>query len=131
MKKKKIFLLIIMCTIFFVSPVFADTYTKSYCTGLKSSLRIVGEIINILKIVVPLIIVGLANSDLFKVVTSGKDESIFKAVKTIISRIILGILIFFLPSILEFGFLLVDEWTDYQIGYQDCVSCVLNVKKCR
>lgn len=120
-----------MCTIFFVSPVFADTYTKSYCTGLKSSLRIVGEIINILKIVVPLIIVGLANSDLFKVVTSGKDESIFKAVKTIISRIILGILIFFLPSILEFGFLLVDEWTDYQIGYQDCVSCVLNVKKCR
>ena len=115
----------------FINPVFADSYTSSYCNGLKSTLRIVGEIVNVIKIVVPIIIIGLASFDLFKIITSGKDDSMSKALKTIITRVIVGILIFFIPSILEFGFTLVDEWTNYELGYQECVSCVLNVSECR
>ena len=132
MKKIKfVILLFILGIIMFINPVFADNYTKSYCTGLKSVLRIIGEVINVIKIVVPLVIIGLASSDLFKAITSGKEDSIFKAVKGIASRIIVGVLIFFIPSILEFGFTLVDEWSNYELGYQECVSCVLNVSECR
>ena len=131
MKKKKILLFLILIAIFFINPVLADKYTKSYCTGLKSTLRIVGEVVNVIKIIVPLIIIGLACSDLFKTLTSGKDDSLSKSLKSIITRIILGVLVFFIPTILEFGFSLVDEWTGYETSYRECVSCVLNVKSCR
>ena len=131
MNKKKILLMIILSFVFFASPVLADTYTASYCTGLKSSLRIVGEVINLIKIIVPLIIIGLASADLFKVLMNGKDDGIFKALKTVGTRVILGVFIFFVPSILEFGFSLVDSWTNYETSYKECVSCVLNVKECR
>ena len=117
--------------IFFVNPVFADVYTKSYCTGLKSTLRIIGEVVNVIRIAVPLVIIGLACMDLFKTITAGKDDQLFKSLKTIITRIILGVIIFFIPSILDFGFSLVDQWTDYENSYQECVSCILNVKECR
>ncbi len=115
----------------FINPVFADNYTKSYCNGLKGVLRIIGEVINVIKIVVPLVIIVLASVDLFKAITAGKEDSVFSAVKRIASRIVIGVLIFFIPSILEFGFTLVDEWTNYELGYQECVSCVLNVSECR
>ena len=132
MKKIKfIILLIILNAIIIINPVFADNYTKSYCTGLKSTLRIVGEVVNVIRIVVPLIIIGFACVDLFKTITSGKDDGVFKSVKSIGTRLILGVLVFFIPSILEFGFSLVDEWTDYETSYQECVSCILNVKECR
>ncbi len=132
MKKIKFIMsLIILITIIIINPVFADNYTKSYCVGFNGVFRIIGEIVNIIKIVVPLIIIGLATSDMFKSVTSGKDDSIFKALKGIASRIILGVLIFFLPSILDFGFSLIDEWSNYELGYQECASCILNVSECR
>lgn len=131
MKKKLIMLSLILITIFIVNPVLADSYTKSYCTGLRSTLRIVGEVINVIRILVPLIIIVLAGVDLFKVITSGKDEGIFKAVKTIGIRLIVGVLVFFIPTILEFGFSLVDEWTEHETNYHECVTCVLNVKECR
>ena len=79
----------------------------------------------------PLIIIGLASLDLFKVLMNGKDDGIFKALKTVGTRVILGVFIFFVPSILEFGFSLVDSWTNYETSYKECVSCVLNVKECR
>lgn len=131
MMKRKILLFLILIVIFFTNPVLADVYTKSYCTGLKSTLIIVGEVVNVIKIVVPLIIIGLACVDLFKTLTSGKDNTFSKPLKSILTRIILGVLVFFVPSILEFGFSLVDEWTGYETSYQECVSCVLNVKSCR
>lgn len=129
MKKKILFTILFM--MLFINPVFADSYTSSYCNGLKSTLRIVGEIVNVIKIVVPIIIIGLASFDLFKIITSGKDDSMSKALKTIITRVIVGVLIFFIPAILEFGFSLVDEWANYELGYDECVTCVLNVSECR
>ena len=131
MKKKQLLIFIILCCIFIANPVLADNYTKSYCAGLKGTLRIIGEAINIIKLVVPLLIIGLACFDLFKAVTAGKDDQIFKSVKTIATRVVLGVLIFFIPSILDFGFALLDEWTDYETNYHECASCILNVKECR
>ncbi len=131
MKRKRILLIIILVSIFFSNPVWADVYTQSYCTGLKSSLRIVGEIINVIKIVVPLVIMALACVDLFKTIMNGKDDQLGKSIKSVVTRLILGVLIFLIPSILEFGFSLVDEWTDYETSYSECVTCVLNVSKCR
>ena len=129
MKKKILFTILVM--MLFINPVFADSYTSSYCNGLKSTLRIVGEIVNVVKIVVPIIVIGFASYDLFKIVVSGKDDGFSKAFKSIITRVIIGVLVFFIPSILDFGFSLVDGWSNYELGYDECVTCVLNVKECR
>lgn len=123
---KKLLKFLICCAIFLVFPVYA---ANPYCTGLKSGFRIIGEVVFIVKILVPIVVIGLAAVDFIKVIPLKED--IGKPLKRILMRIILGILVFFIPSFLDFGLSLVDSWSNYALDYNDCVKCILNVKECR
>lgn len=127
MKSKKLGISLILCYAFFITPVSA---ANIYCTGLKSTFRFVGEIVRIIKIAIPLIIIAYGALDLLKVVTASKDGELTKSLKSLLMRLLCGICIFFLPSIIEFIFLLIDEWGNYESGYEECITCILDVSKC-
>ena len=85
--------------------------------------EIIRIILIILKIVLPLIIIGLGTFDFYKAVVASKEDEIKTATKRFIFRIISGILIFLLPSIVSMVFKvtnLVD--TDKSCIYQ----CILD-----
>ena len=129
MKKKYIYLTIILISILSVFPVHA---ANAYCSGLKSTFMFIGEIVRLAKIVVPIIIIGLGMLDLFKAVTGGKDGEIGKSFKSLVMRLIAGVCIFFLPTVIELVFSWVDGWSDnYESGYSECAKCILNVNDCK
>ena len=73
------------------------------CTSeLSSVLAVVRWIVNLVKLAVPILLVVLATFDLAKVVTNSKgdDSETKKAVKTLITRIIYGLIIYFVPIII-------------------------------
>lgn len=79
----------------------------SLCTdGLQAVLAVIKFIINIVKLAIPVILVLLATFDLAKVVTNSKgdDSETKKAVKTLVTRIIYGIVIYFVPIIITWLF---------------------------
>ena len=77
------------------------------CTQeLSSVLAVVRWIVNLVKLAIPILLVVLATFDLAKVVTNSKgdDSETKKAVKTLITRIIYGLIIYFVPIIIVWLF---------------------------
>ncbi len=84
---------------------FADDETISVeCNGIFDGEfgKILKEILDLVKFVVPVLIIGLSIIDYMKALVAQKPEEIKKATQRLVKRIIIGVLIFVLPTILEF-----------------------------
>lgn len=101
------------------------------CNRLKSPLKFIGYILLIVKIVIPLLLIVFGIIDLFKAVTGGKDGEITKSLKTFIFRLIAGVAIFFVPTIISFIFSLVDGFDSVESEFNVCQKCILNVSQCK
>ena len=85
-----------------------------------------GIILLIAKILIPLLIVGFGTFDLFKAVTDKDEKSISKQTKILLLRVLSGLIVFFIPSIVYAFFGLTTELSTYQQSeYQACVDCLL------
>lgn len=76
-------------------------YECSLGTEAVQVIAIVRLIMNVICIAVPIVMIVLGSIDLFKAVTSSKDEEIKKKQQTLIKRIIAGVLVFLVPTIVS------------------------------
>jgi len=80
--------------------------TEYFCQGnVLAVFRVLGWIINIIKIIVPILLIVFGCIDSGKAVVSSKNDEIQKTIKTLAIRFIAGIVIFFIPS---FIYLLIE-----------------------
>ena len=75
--------------------------TAEFCNKTKDLWAIIGTLLNILKIVIPIILVVLGSIDLLKAVTSDDKDMIKKQSLVLGKRAIAGIIIFFIPTFIE------------------------------
>lgn len=66
---------------------------------VQKVMGIVKLLILVICIAVPIVLIILGSFDLFKAVTAGKDEDIKKKQQTLIKRIIAGVIVFLVPTI--------------------------------
>lgn len=88
---------------------------------VKQVMGIVKLIMNIICIIVPIVLIIMGSFDLFKAVTAGKDEDIKKKQQTLIKRIIAGVIVFLVPTIVTVLMNL--------IGVKDWKECWNNADK--
>ncbi len=74
---------------------------SSFCSDTAQLWKLVGTLINIIKIVIPVIIIVLAMLDLGKAVMAGEEKEIQAAQKMLIKRLIYGVVIFFVVTIVQ------------------------------
>lgn len=105
-----------------------DTSISDVCNmpEYRKTMKFFGTIVSFAKIVVPLLIIAFGIVDLYKAITSSKDDRIFKAVRSIIIRVIAGVAIFLLPGIVQFVLNMVNEWSEYENSWCCCTDCLLN-----
>lgn len=98
---------------------------KGFCAGTYQVWQLVGRILTIFKIVVPIIIIILGMLDLGKAVMSSKPEEISKNAKSLLFRIIAGLIIFFIPTLVGFIFTIVDSFnSDVKADFNICSACI-------
>lgn len=68
---------------------------------LVNVIAIVRLVMNIICVAVPIIMILMGTIDLFKAVTAGKDDDIKNKQKALITRIIAGVLVFLVPTIVS------------------------------
>lgn len=99
--------------------------------NIKVALRFIGYLLTVVKTAVPIIIIVMGVLDLFKSVVDKDDKSLSKQAKILGMRIIGGVFIFFLPTIV---YALFDLSSDLNIvsssKYEACVTCVLKPNDC-
>ena len=105
--------------------------SSEYCGKLKEPLKFIGNIVLIVKIIIPIIIIAFGMIDFFRAMIGSKDEEIKKSSRSLIFRIIAGIGIFLIPTIVSFIFSLIDSWANIEGDFNACQKCILNVKECK
>lgn len=106
-----------------------EVHNVDICSPDSSSLKafqILGYILIIIKILVPLIIIVLGSIEFFKASLSGDDKANNAALKALFNKIILGISIFFVPTILDVMLSMVKETKEVGNNYKECTKCLLN-----
>lgn len=106
-----------------------DIDVSNFCdeTSVISVLRFIGILLFIAKVLVPLIIIGMGIYHLFMIITAGKPEEAKKQVNSIIKRVIVGVIIFLLPSFVYWIFQVAGA---SESGYSNCVNCILDLGNC-
>lgn len=75
--------------------------------------------ITLVKIVIPVLLIVLGIIDMFKATTSQKEDDMKKAQRIFIKRIISALLVFFVVTIVQFGFGMIAN-----LGFGDATECL-------
>ncbi|MGN0993039.1 MAG: hypothetical protein ACI4PE_03880, partial [Bacilli bacterium] len=94
----------------------------SFCADSASIWKFIGEIVYIIRIVIPVIIILLGTIDLGKAVMAGEDKKIKEAQKAFIKRLIYGVAVFFIFTFVKIVFGLLGVETD-QGDTKICWDC--------
>ena len=94
----------------------------SFCSDISGGLKIAGYTIIIIKIITPLAIILMGSFDFYKAVSSGKQDDLKKQAIMLGNRVLVGLIIFFLPTILKttLNFLSGDS------EYINCINCLFD-----
>ena len=96
----------------------------------QNALRLIGYLLLVVKILIPILLIVFGVVDYFKAVVSSDADAISKSTKSFIMRVIAGVVIFLIPTIVNFAFdLIPDKNTSLHNAYK-CRICVLNPNKC-
>ena len=94
------------------------------------TFKVIYLILTILKIFIPAIIVVIATKDLMNAVLSNKTEEFRTQTKTVIKRVIAGMIIFLIPSIINALLNLVTGYEEKPSEFAGCTVCLTNEKEC-
>ena len=130
--KKKIFMSLLLGVMMFsfMTPVFAKNISS--CDSVISTTvmidqripEVVHTIVTVIKIVVPILLVIFGSLDLLKGVTAQKDDEIKKGQQIFVKRLIAGVLVFFVFTIVQ---LIVSFAAgDDSQNISSCVNCFIN-----
>lgn len=130
---KKLLIFIGLFLIFLLSfdVVYAATSSKiKFCDygGVRRTFKTLGIIINLVKIIVPLILMGSAMIGMSKTIMSGKVDDFKASLLQVVKQVLAGLIIFILPTLLDFVF---DSLVDYDTtGFTVCSNCLLDTNHC-
>lgn len=130
MKKMKVLIFILLIGGFVLMPtdVMAANALKdmNFCSKTAAVWQFVGYGIYALKIIVPLIIIILGIVDFAKATASSDENKIKVATATLIQRVIMGVFIFFVPSLVSIFIGLISEAADVKEKIVGCETCLLD-----
>ena len=135
--KKKIFLVILIITMLFISTnvVFADTYNNYDGTSIVSCgdgmidnipvliPKVISIAYTIIQVAVPVTLVITGSLDLFKGISAQKEDEIKKGQQMFIKRLISAALVFFVFVIVKVVISFVADSSSSSI--MDCAQCFI------
>ena len=94
--------------------------------SVLKTFRIMGMLLFVLKILVPLIIIILGTIDFVKALLDTGDKANKEAINMLVKRFIIGVIIFMLPTIIDFALSFVDGAKEASSHYTACTGCLFH-----
>ena len=111
-----------------------DISLSGFCSNppVKATLRFLGVLLVIAKILVPIIIIAVGVISLVRAIIAGKEDETKKYIYSVIKRVLVGVVIFLLPGIIDFVFDTVSGVVGAQnSSVSTCEACILDVDNCK
>ena len=104
---------------------------EGFCENTADILSFAGWIVTLIKIAIPILIIIFGILDFGKAVTGGDDKTIKASMKTLGIRVVAGLVIFFIPSIVIWVFGLVNSYNNMTQDFGICETCILAPWNCQ
>lgn len=101
----------------------------NFCNDAAEIWYTVGMFLLVFKIVIPLILIILGMIDLGKAVISSDEKAVSKSAKSLLNRVIAGVCIFFIPTLIGVIFNVVGNFTAVKDQYDTCAACITKPNK--
>ena len=101
----------------------SETELTSFCKETADVWAFFGRILFVFKIVIPIILIALGVIALGKAIVADDDKKIKEAVSSLIKKLIAGVIIFFLPTLITSLLQLVGGLNS-ENSWGVCVTCV-------
>ena len=95
---------------------------------IQKTFKFLGILLFIIKILIPILLIVLGATDYAKVVVSSDSDAISKSTKALMIRIFAGIVIFLIPTIINFAFSLIQN---ADTTFNDCRICLFDPNNCK
>ena len=102
----------------------------SFCSETAGVWKVFGYLVMALKILVPVIIIVMGSLDLGKAVVANSEDEMKKATQVLVKRIIAGIVIFFIPTIVNLVLKLASNYVSVVDSGSSCIECVSTPGSC-
>ena len=103
---------------------------NTFCQSLSPILQIIGQILNLFKIFLPLILIALGIFDIGKAVISSKSDDVKKNMKNFFNKVLVCLVVFFIPTLCMIVFGFVCGFNDIRensgLDFDVCYSCMFN-----
>ena len=99
------------------------------CEANSKSLKVfqvVGYLILIAKIIAPIILIILGSITFAKAALSNDDKAMMDAAVMFGKKVLIGLIIFFVPTILDFGLSLISGVSDTMQKFEPCTKCIFS-----
>lgn len=97
----------------------------NFCYKTADVWQFVGQIIFILKILIPIVIIVFGMVDLGRAVMDSDEKIMSKALKLLFKRIIIGIAIFFVPILVKIVFGMILSFSEeMKNDAWNCITCL-------
>jgi molybdate-binding protein len=96
-------------------------------TGVLKSFRFLGYLLFIAKILIPIILIITGSIDFGRAVVASNQDAVSKAAKTFATRIVAGVIVFLIPTVVNFVFNLLPAGSD---DYSACSTCLFKPGSC-
>ncbi len=126
MKKISIISVMLLGFMLFMPNAAAATDELQFCVRTSAVWQFVGYGLLAVKVLVPIIIIIFGLIDFAKAMTSGDDKAIKSAASSLIKRLIVGVVIFFIPTVVDLVFMVMDNFVGDLSAADACKTCLLS-----
>ena len=128
MKKRRIMILVMLMVLIKIEPVSAMKVVN--CGGLNEvpyvPLRFVGRVINIIKVVTPIVLIIMGMVDMARATTANSEKDMDASRKRFMKRIVYAVMVFFVISVVQLLFsILQTSVFKNENNLLGCMTCVL------
>lgn len=99
-------------------------------TNVLKAVRFVGYFLALARLFVPIIIIGFGIFDIYKTVIAGTTDSFIKQLKSLGLRFVIGVLIFFIPTLISSVLTELEGFNVISSEYKSCEKCLLKPFNC-
>lgn len=105
---------------------------SEFCSEMAELVQIIGYVILIFKVAIPLLIIAFGVFDFGKAVVAEKEDEIKKQTKRLIMRVVAGIIIFMVPSIITWIFDALSGYNSIEdkANFDNCETCFISPWDC-
>lgn len=99
---------------------------NDFCLRTSGIWQFAGYALFAIKILIPIVIIIFGMLDFFKAIMSSDDNAIKKASASLIKRLIAGVVIFFIPTVVTVILGFIEDTSESLEAMKECETCLLD-----